>query len=283
MWIVRLALLRPYTFVILALLILIFGVSAVITTPTDILPQIDIPIVSVIWNYNGLDADDMSKRIVGVCERALSTSVNNIEHIQSQSYGGVGVIKIYFQPSVQIDLAIAQVTALSQSILRLMPLGILPPYVLKYDASSVPIVQLSLGGTSLSQQQLYDLGHNFIRPQLANINGAAVPLPYGGEQRAIMVDVEPLQLAAYHLANSDVSAALNNQNLIAPSGTQKIADREYLIGTNSSPSSLAELNNLPIRAANGSVVTMKNVAWIHDGYTTQTSFVRENGASHPPS
>ena len=171
-------------------------------------------------------------------------------------------------------MVIAQVTALSQSILRLMPPGILPPYVLKYDASSVPIVQLSLGGTSLSQQQLYDLGQNFIRPQLANINGAAVPLPYGGEQRAIMVDVEPLQLAAYHLANSDVSAALNNQNLIAPSGTQKIGDREYLIGTNSSPSSLAELNNLPIRAANGSVVTMKNVAWIHNGYTTQTSFVR---------
>ena len=181
MWIVRLALLRPYTFVILALLILIFGVSAVITTPTDILPQIDIPIVSVIWNYNGLDADDMSKRIVGVCERALLTSVNNIEHIESQSYSGVGVIKIYFQPNVQVDLAIAQVTALSQSILRLMPPGILPPYVLKYDASSVPILQLSLGGESLPQQELYDLGQNFIRPQLANINGAAVPLPYGGE------------------------------------------------------------------------------------------------------
>jgi multidrug efflux pump subunit AcrB len=278
-WIVRLALLRPYTFVIVSLLILIFGAAAIITTPTDILPQISIPIVSVIWNYGGLNADDMSKRIVGVSERALPTSVNNIEHIESQSYSGVGVIKIYFQPDVQIDLAIAQVTALSQSILRLMPQGILPPYVLKYDASSVPIVQLSLGGKSLSQQQLYDFGQNFIRPQLANINGAAVPLPYGGEQRAIMVDVDPLRLTAYHLTNSDLSAALNNQNLVAPSGTEKIGDREYLIGTNSSPSSIAELNNLPIRAANGSVITMKDVAWIHNGYTPQTSFVRENGVA----
>jgi multidrug efflux pump subunit AcrB len=278
-WIVRLALLRPYTFVIVAILILVFGAGAIVTTPTDILPEIAIPIVSVIWNYNGLDADDMSKRIVGVCERALSTSVNNIEHIESQSYAGVGVIKIYFQPGVQIDLAIAQVTALSQSILRLMPPGILPPYVLKYDASSVPIVQLSLGGKGLAQQQLYDFGQNFIRPQLANINGAAVPMPYGGEQRAIMVDLEPLQLAAYHLTNSDVSAALNNQNLVAPSGTEKMGDREYLIGTNSSPPSIKELNNLPLRATNGAVITMKDVAWIHNGYTPQTSFVRENGVA----
>ena len=189
----------------------------------------------------------------------------------------MGVIKIYFQPDVQIDLAIAQVTALVQDVLRLMPPGILPPYVLKYDASSVPIVQLSLGGKGLSQQELYDLGQNFIRPQLANIGGAAVPLPYGGEQRAIMVDVEPLKLAAYHLTNSDLSAALNNQNFVAPSGTEKIGDREYLIGTNSSPSIITELNNLPIRAANGSVVTIKDVAWIHNGYTPQTSLVRENG------
>ena len=279
MWIVRLALLRPYTFVIVSLLILIFGAAAIITTPTDILPDIAIPIVSVIWNYNGLDADDMSKRIVGVCERALSTSVNNIQHIESQSYTGVGVIKIYFQPEVQIDLAIAQVTALSQSILRNMPTGILPPYVLKYDASSVPIVQLSLGGKSISQQQLNDFGQNFIRPQLANINGAAVPLPYGGEQRAINVDVEPLQLAAYHLTNSDVSAAINNQNFVAPSGTEKIGDREYLVGTNSSPSSIAELNDLPLRAASGTVVRMKDVAWIHNGYTPQTNLVRENGVA----
>ena len=279
MWIVRLALLRPYTFVILALLIFIFGVAAIITTPTDILPEIGIPIVSVIWNYGGLDADDMSKRIVGICERALSTSVNNIEHIESQSYSGVGVIKIYFHPNVQIDLAIAQVTALAQSILRLMPPGILPPYVLKYDASSVPIVQLSLGGKSLSQEELYDLGQNFIRPQLSTINGAAVPLPYGGEERAIMVDLEPLQLTAYHLTGSDVSVALNNQNLVAPSGTEKIGDREYLVGTNSSPASIAELNNLPIRAVNGSVIRFKDVSWVHNGYEPQTSFVRENGVA----
>jgi multidrug efflux pump subunit AcrB len=276
-WIVRLALLRPYTFVIVSLLILILGMAAIFTTPTDILPDIAIPIVSMIWNYNGLDADDMSKRIVAVCERALSTQVNNIEHIESRSYSGVGVIKIYFHPDVQIDLAIAQVTALAQSILHIMPPGIFPPYVLKYDASSVPIVQLSLGGKALSQSELYDLGQNFIRPQLSNINGAAVPLPYGGEQRAIMVDVDPLKLTAYHMTNSNLSAALNNQNLVAPSGTEKIGNREYLVGMNSSPSAVAELNNLPIRAANGSVVTMKDVAWVHNGYTPQTSLVLENG------
>ncbi len=277
MWLVRVALQRPYTFVIVGLLILIAGLTAIVTTPIDILPQIDIPIVSVIWTYNGLDADNMSKRIVGICERAMSTTVNNIQHIESQSYSGVGVIKIYFQPTVQIDLAIAQVTALSQSVLRQMPPGILPPQILKYDASSVPIIQLSLGGKGLSQSQLYDLGQNFIRGQLATIEGASVPLPYGGEQRAIMVDAEPTALAAKHLTGSDISAALNAQNLIMPSGTEKIGDREYIIGTNSSPSSIAELNNMPIRSTNGSIITMKDIAWIHDGYTPQTSLVKENG------
>jgi len=277
MWIVRFALERPYTFVIVALLIAIFGVASIATTPTDILPDINIPIVSVIWTYSGLDADDMSKRIVGVCERALPTSVNNIQYTESQSYSGVGVIKIHFQPNVQIDLAIAQVTALAQSLLRLMPTGILPPYVLKYDASSVPIVQVSLGGRGLSQTELYDLGQNFIRGQLATIRGAAVPLPYGGEQRSIMVDLEPGQLAANHLSASDISAALANQNLVTPSGTEKIGDREYMVGTNSSPGTIAELNSLPIRTVNGATVQMKDVAWIHNGYQPQTSYVSENG------
>jgi multidrug efflux pump subunit AcrB len=277
MWIVRFALKRPYTFVIVALLIAIFGAASILTTPTDILPDINIPIVSVIWTYSGLDADDMSKRIIGVCERALPTTVNNIQYTESQSYSGVGVIKIHFQPNVQVDLAIAQVTALSQSLLRLMPPGILPPYVLKYDASSVPIVQVSLGGQGLSQTELYDLGQNFVRGQLATINGAAVPLPYGGEQRSIMVDVEPVQLAANHLAASDLSLALSNQNLVTPSGTEKMGDREYLVGTNSSPATIAELNALPIRTLNGAVVQMKDVAWIHNGYQPQTSYVSENG------
>ena len=277
MWIVRFALDRPYTFVIVALLIAIFGVASIVTTPTDILPEINIPIVSVIWTYSGLDADDMSKRIIGVCERALPTTVNNIKYTESQSYSGVGVIKIYFQPNVQIDLAIAQVTALAQSLLRLMPTGILPPYVLKYDASSVPIVQVSLGGHGLSQTELFDLGQNFIRGQLATIKGAAVPLPYGGEQRAIMVDLEPVQLAANHLSASDISAALASQNLVTPSGTEKIGDREYLVGTNSSPGTIAELNSLPIRTINGAVVQMKDVAWVHNGYEPQTSYVSENG------
>ena len=277
MWIVRFALQRPYTFVIVAVLIAIFGIASILNTPTDILPDIDIPIVSVIWTYGGLDADDISKRIVGVCERALPTTVNNIQYTESQSYNGVGVIKIHFQPGVQVDLAIAQVTALSQSLLRLMPSGILPPYVLKYDASSVPIVQVSLGGKGLSQTELYDLGQNFIRGQLATIKGAAVPLPYGGEQRSIMVDVDPVQLAANHLTASDLSAALNNQNLVTPSGTEKMGDREYLVGTNSSASTIAELNALPIRTVNGAVVQMKDVAWIHNGYQPQTSYVSENG------
>ena len=277
MWIVRFALQRPYTFVIVAVLIAIFGISAILTTPTDILPDIDIPIVSVIWTYSGLDADDMSKRIIAVCERALPTTVNNIQYTESQSYSGVGVIKIHFQPGVQVDLAIAQVTALAQSLLRLMPPGILPPYVLKYDASSVPIVQVSLGGKGLSQIELYDLGQNFIRGQLATIKGAAVPLAYGGEQRAIMVDVEPLQLLANHLTASDLSAALNNQNLVTPSGTAKMGDREYLVGTNSSAATVAELNAMPIRTVNGAVVQMKDVAWIHNGYQPQTSYVSENG------
>ena len=277
MWIVRFALQRPYTFVIVAVLIAIFGTAAILTTPTDILPDIDIPIVSVIWTYSGMDADDMSKRIVGVCERALPTTVNNIQYTESQSYNGVGVIKIHFQPGVQVDLAIAQVTALAQSLLRLMPPGILPPYVLKYDASSVPIVQISLGGKGLSQTQLYDLGQNFIRGQLATIKGAAVPLPYGGEQRSIMVDLDPVQLTANHLTASDVSAALNNQNLVTPSGTEKMGDREYLVGTNSSPGTIAELNALPIRSVNGAVIQMKDVAWIHNGFQPQTSYVSENG------
>jgi len=277
MRIVRFALQRPYTFVIVALLIAIFGIASILRTPTDILPDIDIPIVSVIWTYSGMDADDMSKRIVAVCERALPTTVNGIQYTESQSYSGVGVIKIHFQPNVQVDLAIAQVTALAQSLLRLMPAGILPPYVLKYDASSVPIVQVSLGGQGLSQTELYDLGQNFIRGQLATIKGAAVPLPYGGKQRSIMVDVEPVQLAANHLTASDLSLALSNQNLVTPSGTAKIGDREYLVGTNSSPGTIAELNALPIRTVNGAVVQMKDVAWIHNGYQPQTSYVSENG------
>jgi multidrug efflux pump subunit AcrB len=277
MWLVSLALRRPYTVVIIALLIFIFGAAAIVTAPTDILPQINIPMVSVIWTYNGLSADDMSKRIVGICERALSTTVNNIKSTESQSYTGIGVIKVSFQPNVQIDLAIAQVTALAQSILRQLPPGILPPQILKYDASSVPIVQLSLGGKNLSQQQLFDLGQNFIRSQLATIQGAAVPLPYGGEERAIMVDAEPGQLAANHLTVSDISSALSNQNLILPTGTEKIGDREYIVGSNSSPPSVAELNDMPIRSLNGSVTRMRDVAWIHDGYEPQTSFMRENG------
>jgi multidrug efflux pump subunit AcrB len=225
--------------------------------------------MSVIWTYSGLDADDMSKRIVGICERAISTTVNNVQYTDSQSYSGVGVIKVHFQPGVRVDLAIAQVTVLAQSVVHLMPPGTLPPFVSKYDASSVPIVQVSLGGEGLSQTELYDLGQNFIRGQLATINGTSVPLPYGGQQRSIMVDLEPGQLAANHLTAEDISGTLNNQNLVTPSGTEKIGDREYLVGTNSSDSTVAELNSLPIRTMNGAVVQMKDVAWVHNAFRLQ--------------
>uniref|UniRef100_E6QLL0 Acriflavin resistance protein n=1 Tax=mine drainage metagenome TaxID=410659 RepID=E6QLL0_9ZZZZ len=277
MWLVRVALQRPYTFVILSFLILIAGITSILTTPMDILPEINIPVISVVFTYNGLSADDMAARVVTVCERSLSTTVNNIQRIESQSYYGVGIIKIYFQPSVHVDLAMAQVTSLAQSVLRTMPPGIYPPQILKYDASSVPILQLSLGGQGLSQAQLYDFGENFIREQLATVEGAAVPHPYGGEMRAVMVDAEPTQLASRHLTGADLSNAINLQNLILPSGTEKIGKIEYLVGINSSPAAISELNNLPIRSADGAVIKMSDVAWIHDGFQPQTSFVRENG------
>ncbi len=277
MWLVRLALQRPYTFVIVSFLILIAGITSIFTTPMDILPEINIPVISVVFTYNGLSADDMAARVVTVCERSLSTTVNNIQRIESQSYYGVGIMKIYFQPSVHVDLAMAQVTSLAQSVLRTMPPGIYPPQILKYDASSVPILQLSLGGQGLSQAQLYDFGENFIREQLATVEGAAVPHPYGGEMRAVMVDAEPTQLASRHLTGADLSNAINLQNLILPSGTEKIGKIEYLVGINSSPAAISELNNLPIRSVDGAVIKMSDVAWIHDGFQPQTSFVRENG------
>lgn len=277
MWLVKLALRRPYTFVIVSFLILIAGITSIFTTPMDILPEINIPVISVVFTYNGLSADDMAARVVTICERSLSTTVNNIQRIESQSYYGVGVLKIYFQPGAQVDLAMAQVTSLAQSVLRTLPPGIYPPQILKYDASSVPILQLSLGGKGLSQSQLYDFGENFIREQLATVQGAAVPHPYGGKMRAIMVDVEPTQLAARHLTGSDLSNAINLQNLILPSGTEKIGRIEYLVGINSSPLAISELNNLPVRSVDGAVIKMSDVAWIHDGFQPQTSFVRENG------
>jgi multidrug efflux pump subunit AcrB len=277
MWIVRLALRRPYTFVVVSVLIAILGVAAIITMPVDIFPYIDIPVVSAVWTYQGLSPEEMEKRVVTFFERSLTTTVNDIEHIESQSYNGVSVTRVYFQPSAKVELALAQMTAIAQTILRPLPPGITPPSIIKYDASSVPILQLGLESKSLSEQELFDMGQNFIRTQLATIQGAAVPLPYGGRNRQVMIDLIPDQMYAKGLTAADVSAAVGNQNLIFPAGTAKIGDRDYQIKLNSSPRILDEMNNLPIRVVNGATIYLKDVAQVHDGAAVQSSMVRTNG------
>src|SRR4051794_4449495 len=277
MWIVHLALRRPYTFVVFSVLVLILGCITAIITPKDIFPYIDIPVVSIVWTYNGLPPDEMEKRVVTVCERAMTTTVNDIEHIESQSYSGVAIIRVFFQPKAKVELALAQVTSIVQTVLRAMPPGIFPPGILKYDASSVPVLQLGLGGQGLTEQDLYDLGLNFIRTRLATVQGASIPLPWGGKSRQIMVDLDPSALYAKHLSGIDVSNALNAQNLILPAGTARIGDLEYLVKTNSSLSTVAEMNDLPIRASNGAIVYMKDIGQIRNGFAVQTNVVRENG------
>jgi CzcA family heavy metal efflux pump len=277
MWIVRLALRRPYTFVVLSLLIALLGIGSAIETPKDIFPYINIPVVTIVWSYAGLTPAEMEGRVVTVCERALTTTVNDMEHTESQSYQGVAVIKVYFQPQVQVSLALAQITSVVQTILRVLPPGSFPPFVIKYDASSVPILQLGLSGQGLSEADLYDDGLQFIRPRLANVKGASVPLPFGGKVKQVMVDTDPNLLYARHLSATDVSTAISQQNLILPAGTARMGDREYVMKTNSSPDELSALNDLPVRAANGAVVYIKDVAQVHMGYAVQTNIVRENG------
>ena len=277
MWIVRLALRRPYTFVVMAVLITILGGVAIITMPVDIFPYIDLPVVSVVWSYSGVSPEEMEKRIVTVFERSLSTAVNDIEHIESQSYNGVAVVRVYFHPDARVEMAVAQVTALSQTLLRIFPPGIYPPNVLKYDASSVPVLQLGIESKTLSEQQLYDYGNNFIRTQLASIRGASVPSPYGGKYRSVMVDLNPDAMYAKQVSATDVSNALILQNLILPAGTAKFGDRDYQIKLNSSPRLLDEMNNLPVKVVNGATVYVKDVAQVRDGYTVQTNIVRTNG------
>src|SRR5579859_1955644 len=216
MWIVRLALRRPYTFVVMAVLIAILGTTAIISMPVDIFPYIDIPVVSIVWSYGGLSAEEMEKRMVTIFERAMTTTVNDIEHMESQSYGGYSVTRVYFQPNAKVEVALSQITAICQTLLRIFPPGTTPPNIIKYDASSVPILQLALESKTLSEQELFDYGQNFIRTQLATIQGASVPLPYGGKFRQIMVDIDPAALYAKHLSATDVANALNLQNLILP-------------------------------------------------------------------
>ena len=277
MWIVKLALRRPYTFVVLSLLIFLLGIGSAIEAPKDIFPYIDIPVVTVVWTYTGLTPTEMEGRIVTVCERAITTTVNDIEHQESESYQGVSIIKVYFQPDVKIELAVAQMTSIVQTVLRVLPPGSFPPFIIKYDASSVPIVQLALSGQGLTEADLYDLGLSFIRPRLSNVKGASIPLPYGGKVRQIMVDLDPNLLYAKHLSATDVSTAVSQQNLILPAGTARLGDREYVVKLNSSPGEVAALNDLPIRAANGSVVFIKDVAQVEEGFAVQTNVVRQDG------
>jgi multidrug efflux pump subunit AcrB len=278
MWIVRLALRRPYTFVVMAVLIAILGGTAIVSMPVDIFPYIDIPIVSVLWVYQGLSPEEMEKRVVTGFERTLTSNVNDIEHIESQAYNGYAVVRIYFHPNVKIDMAVAQVTATMQSGLRQMPPGMFPANVLKYDAASVPILQLGLSSKTLREQEIFDIGNNFIRTPLGTVQGASVSYPFGGKNRAVMVDLNPEELYAKQLSPIDISNALNLQNLILPAGTAKLAETEYLVRVNSSPILLDELNDLPIKTVNGATVYMRDVAQVHDGFQVQNNIVRMNGS-----
>jgi multidrug efflux pump subunit AcrB len=277
-WIVLTALRRPYTFVVLAVVIAIFGVRSALLTPTDIFPNINIPVVSVVWTYNGLLPNDMSGRVIYYYERTLSAQVGDIEHIESQSLSGYGVVKIFFQKSVDIAAALAQVTAASQTVLKLLPPGITPPYVLSYNASSVPILQLALSSKKLPQMQLFDLGQNFIRPQLATVAGAAVPSPYGGKILQVQVDLDQHAMQAHNVSADDVVNTISVQNLILPAGDEKIGKFDWNVALNASPVLLDRINDLPVKKVNDTIIYMHDVAFVHQGSPPQTNLVRVNGS-----
>jgi multidrug efflux pump subunit AcrB len=277
MWIVRLALRRTYTFVVMAMLIAVLGAVSIYRMSTDIFPNIDIPVVSIVWQYTGMPADEIEQRIILVNERVLTASVNDIEHIESQSLFGVGVIRIYFYPHAKIEAAVAQVTATSQAILKVMPPGIDPPYIVQYSATSVPIVQIAVSSDTLTEEQIFDYASNFIIQRLGVVQGARVPQPWGGKWPQVMVDLDPDQLYGRGLSPQDVQTAINNQNLIVPSGTAKIGDTEYYVKLNSSPDVIAAFNNMPVKAVNGVPVYVKDVANVHMGYQVQTNVVRRDG------
>ena len=278
MWIVQVALRRPYTFVVLALLIALFGVRAAMQTPTDIFPNINIPVISVVWTYTGLPPNDMSGRIIYYYERTITAQVSDIEHIESQSLAGYGVVKIFFQKGVNISSAMAQVTAASQTVLKYLPAGITPPYVLSYNASSVPILQLALSSKSLSQMQLFDDGQNFIRPQLATVAGAAIPSPYGGQVRDVQIDLDQQAMQAHGVSADDVVNAVSVQNLILPAGDEKIGKFDWNVALNASPVLLDRINDLPVKEVNGATIYLHDVGYVHDGAPPQTNLVRVNGA-----
>jgi multidrug efflux pump subunit AcrB len=277
MWIVKVALRRPYTFIVLAIMIVLLGGYATAKTATDIFPNIKIPVAAVIWRYTGLLPEEMANRIVLFSERIAQTTVNDVEHTESQSVNGTAVVKYFFQPDVDSDLSFAQITAVSQTQLFFSPPGTPPPFVLAYNASSVPILQLALSSDSLPEAKLYDLGNTILRTQLATIAGASIPFPYGGKQRQVQVDLDPPQLRANGLSGNDVVKAIGEQNLILPAGTQKIDSFEYYIKLNASPAQIDDLNNMPVRAENGTVTYVRDVAHVRDGYAPQTNMVRVDG------
>ena len=277
MWIVRLALRRPYTFVVMSVLIVIMGILAIIRTPKDIFPDIDIPVISVIWTYNGLSTQDFEQRITIYSEFALSSNVNDIERIESQTIDGVGIIRLHFHPGVKISDSLAQATAVSQAILRRMPPSVQPPIILRYTAASVPIVQMSLSSDQMSESDLYDYGIFRIRTQIAVVNGITLPTPYGGKVRTVMVDLNPTELQARGLSARDVNEAVNLNNLVLPNGRARIADTDYRVTLNNSPSIVDRLNDIPIKTVNGITTFVRDVAYVHDGYATQTNVVRTNG------
>src|SRR6201984_1862361 len=278
MWIVTMALRRPYTFVVMSILIVIMGTLAILRTPTDIFPNINIPVVSIIWSYNGLVPEDMADRIVSITERALTTTVDNIEHIESQSLYGIAVVKVFLQPTASIEQGIAQITAVSQTQLRQLPVGTTPPLILAYSASSVPVLQLALSGQNLSEQELNDYGLNFIRTQLITVPGASVPYPYGGKQRQVQVDLNTTALQSKGLSALDVVNAIGVQNLILPTGTSKIGSKEYDVSIpNAAPQTISDLNRIPIKTIGSTTIYMKDVAWVRDGFPPQTNIVRVNG------
>jgi multidrug efflux pump subunit AcrB len=277
MWIVRLALRRPYTFVVMSMLIVIAGIYSILQMPTDILPEINIPVIAVVWQYGGLPPDEMEQRFTGNFERALTTTVSGIEHIESQSLYGVSITKVFFHSGTKIEMANAQVTAISQTLLKQYPVGSTPPLIVNYSASNVPIIQGSIHSDTLSEQELFDLTSNFLRTGLATVQGVQMPWPYGGKQRQVMVDLDLRHIYALGLSPNDVSAAIQSQNLVLPSGTAKIGDQELLVRLNSSPDAIREIASLPVKTVNGSTVTIGDVAQVRDGYAPQTSLVRANG------
>ena len=278
MWVVQIALRRPYTFVVFSFLIAIFGALAALRTPTDIFPNINIPVVSVVWTYTGLLPNDMSGRVVYYYERTLSAQVGDIEHIESQSLNSYGVVKIFFQKGVNIRTALAQVTAASQTVLKLLPPGITPPYVLSYNAATVPILQLALSSKNLPQMQLFDLGQNFIRPQLATVAGAAVPSPYGGKILQAQVDLDQNAMQAHNVSADDIVNAISAQNLVLPAGDAKIGKFDWNVALNASPVLLDRINDLPVKKVNGTILYLHDVAYVHEGSPPQTNLVRVNGS-----